>query len=498
MDSVEDVQTWKEAEYTHPDGDYSDYYTKVELLARFMRPIPVLERNTSVFLQETTQERPHLGPNWCLRVKTELGISTALALFFVSKAKSDVAAVAFTYPKIGTIRIFISKNTVAEADHHHALKLLGWLYGNLFARYGDFVNFASAGFKVVLGHCSQKFRKRVQDLPLEHLVMLKNHLLSNADDFNKAKDVRFKSYANNERKIPSEAAAGMLIKINDISTRICINHNADSFVNASANDYDDAYALSGYARLLWESSAFKAILNTFAVTPEIRESIRESLGKVGVYFYGVLSLWKTLAVRCGKKAAAKVSCQPYRLDFVVVNSIPKRTIALTVDWYDLVKRHVEKRQHSRPLRISKESFVHHIVLDAAEIIIQPQAEVLYHCEQRLADVLKSNGVTKAVFGISKSCCELCSHSLQERNNVGDMWLAARGHQEIYQTLLPDMAGIDSDTAMLRIFSMVGHVDRLFSLFIDQVNVADSSPVPRDNKEIDSEEEEDFLSLFEKG
>lgn len=71
-----------------------------------MRPITFREINSSVFLHEQTQEGPQLNPYWSLRVKTELDISAGLDLFFVSKATSDFAAVAITYPKIRTVRAF--------------------------------------------------------------------------------------------------------------------------------------------------------------------------------------------------------------------------------------------------------------------------------------------------------------------------------------------------------------------------------------------------------
>ena len=75
------------------------------------------------------------------------------------------------------------------------------------------------------------------------------------------------------------------------------------------------------------------------------------------------------------------------------------------------------------------------------VTLPSELETVYHCELRLVDALRGEGITSGPLGMSKGSCVLCTRALESWNQFGDEWHVSRTHDDGFMSALPAHDGI---------------------------------------------------------
>jgi len=230
-------------------------------------------------------------------------------------------------------------------------------------------------------------------------------------------------------------------------------------------DVSDFTSLALTADILGSSRIFEDVLDlTGSGSPAGRFQFCRSLRKVGVYWYGVHLLFKSMTSCRGRHIN--------EIDVVVIPSPENVEVACIPDWYGFVREEFRAITHHE--LTASQAF-----LESTSDLNKYQSETpaALHAELNLALYRKRTGLKTGEIGVSKDCCSTCLTGLSHLKTLGFDYFIKGGHDKPYVARLTGFDPVDR--------AIITGVEDDFIRWLKMLEKKPDSDVSDHNSEIES-------------
>ena len=221
---------------------------------------------------------------------------------------------------------------------------------------------------------------------------------------------------------------------------------------------------------LGNSNVFKRILENYDPGyrfPSLPAFVR-SLRLVGIYRFGCRRLYEAFHCRGAD------NLESITVEFV--DCPDEGTVDCLENMLDFVENEARLVFGKPDLIIAEEK-----ILNLGLRKYRPHPHVSLHAELRLALELRRRGITRALIGVSKGCCSLCTHAMSTLNRMGFQYFVNGSHEKPYLGRLTGVNEIDTEVKSL--------IERDFKAWLRKIVVFPDSDVEIADK---SDDEDDVL------